>query len=345
MTPCLAALKSWRPDIEITVLSEPLAAPVLDGHPLVDNLIITGKTLSSRARLTGRLRRARFDVAFNLHGGSTAAILAKLSGAAYTVGYRDYRCSWMLTSRAPAPDLILGRTTLHSVEQQLALIHWAGVPWPATRPQLSVAESKEATTAVRKKLKQAVGLSGESPNGGFAVVAPAAAFESKRWTAAGFASVADHLSARWNLPSVIIAGPGQENLAQEVSAKTRSNALVLSGLSLKELMALIALARVFVGNDGGPMHIAAAAGRPTAAVFGSSNANVWHPWTDSPYAVVKSSAQIERRKDTNVASTSEAAEFAIRRIPVNEVIAAVDEVLELERVRQPIRRQLLESRG
>lgn len=331
MTPCLAALKSWRHDIEITVLSEPLAAPVLDGHPLVDNLIITGKSLSSRARLIGRLRGERFDVAFNMHGGSTAAILAKLSGARHTVGYRDYRCSWMLTARAPAPDRILGRTLLHSVEQQLALIHWSGVPWPASRPRLSIAESGEAFAAVRGKLKQAAGLSGangEGLHGSFAIIAPAAAFESKRWTAEGFASVADHLSERWNLPSIIIAGPGQEPLAQKVNAMMRSKAFVMVGLSLKELVALIGLARVFVGNDGGPMHIAAAAGRPIASVFGSSNANVWHPWTDSPYKIVKSGAQTERRKDTNAASTTEETEFAIRRVPVDEVIAAVDEVLE-----------------
>ena len=328
MTPCLAALKSWRPDIEITVLSEPLAAPVLDGHPLVDNLIISEKSFTSRARLVGRLRRERFDVAFNMHGGSTAAILAKLSGARHTVGYKDYRSSWMLAARAPAPDRILGRTILHSVEQQLALIHWSGVPWPASRPRLSLAESREATVSVREKLKQAISPS-RANAGDFAIIAPAAAFESKRWTAEGFASVADHLSERWNLPSVIIAGPGQEHLAEVVSALVRSRACVLVGLSLKELIALIELARVFVGNDGGPMHIAAAAGRPITSVFGSSNANVWHPWTDSPYKIVKAGAQTESRKDSNVARTSEESEFAIRRIPVAEVIAAVDEVLEL----------------
>lgn len=319
MTPCLAALKSWRPDIEITVLSEPLAAAVLDGHPLVDNLVLSEKSLSSRSRLVGRLRRERFDVAFNMHGGSTAAIIARLSGASCTVGYKDYRSSRMLTARAPAPDLILGRTRLHSVEQQLALIHWSGVPWPRSRPRLSLAESKEATASVREKLKQAGHLSGN-----FAILAPAAAFESKRWTAEGFAGVADHLSERWNLPSVITAGPGQQHLAEEVSALMRSRASVFAELSLKELIALIGLARVFVGNDGGPMHIAAAAGRPIASVFGSSNANVWHPWTDAPYEIVKSVEQPEGRKDTS----SEESEFAIRRIPVAEVIAAVDKVLE-----------------
>lgn len=332
MTPCLAALKSWRPGIEITVLSEPLSAPVLDGHPLVDRLIISERSLSSRSRLISRLRRERFDVAFNMHGGSTATMLARLSGAGHTVGYGAYSCSWMLTARAPAPDLILGRTRLHSVEQQLALVHWSGVPWPPSRPQLSIAPSREAELSLREKLKQVAGLSfagGESLLGNFAIIAPAAAFESKRWKADGFASVADHLSERWNLPSVIIAGPGQEHLAQEVTAMMRSNACVLVGLSLKELIALIGLARVFVGNDGGPMHIAAAMCRPIASVFGSSNANVWHPWTDSPYSIVKIGSESgETHKDTNAASTSEESEFAIRRISVGEVIAAVDEVLE-----------------
>src|ERR1044072_2204368 len=96
MTPCLAALKSWRPDIEITVLSEPLAAPVLDGHALLDNIIIIDKALSSRAPLVGRLRRERFDAAFNMHGGSTAAVLAKLSGAPYTAGGREFFSSWVV---------------------------------------------------------------------------------------------------------------------------------------------------------------------------------------------------------------------------------------------------------
>jgi ADP-heptose:LPS heptosyltransferase len=324
MTPSLAALKSWRPDIEITVLSEPLSAPVLDGHPLVDNLIITERTLSSRSRLINRLRRERFDVAFNMHGGSTATILARLSGARHTLGYGAYGCSWMLSARAPAPDSILGRTLLHSVEQQLALFHWSGVPWPPSRPQLSIASSKEAELSVREKLKRAC------MTGDFAIIAPAASFESKRWTADGFAGVTDHLSERWNLPSVIIAGPGQEHLAQEVTARMRSNACVLVGLSLKELIALIGLARVFVGNDGGPMHIAAALCRPIASVFGSSNANVWHPWTDSPYSIVKNGSESGKpHKDTNAASTSEESEFAIRRISIGEVIAAVDEVLEL----------------
>src|SRR5258708_5689932 len=140
MTPCLTALKSMRPDLKIAVVSEPLSAPLLAAHPLVDDLIVSEKSLTSRARLLSRLRRQRFDVAFNMHGGTTATWLARLSGGGCTIGYKGYRHSRLFDLRAPDPDAILGRKEVHSVEQQLALLHWSGVPWPAN-PRLVLAAS------------------------------------------------------------------------------------------------------------------------------------------------------------------------------------------------------------
>jgi heptosyltransferase III len=340
MTPCLAALKAMRADLEITVVSEPLAAPLLEDHPLVDRLIIARKSLASRARLAGQLRRERYDVAFNLHGGTTATWLARFAGAKLTVGYKDHRHSQRLDLRAPNAEVILGRKQLHTVEQQLALVHWAGVPWPDERPRLSVTVSDHAVRGVREKLNAAcaaqIGKQGfidDMACGHFAVVAPAAAFESKRWPAAGFAEVARHLRDHWRLPSVVVAGPGQEQLASNVAAQ--ANAVALGGLTLKELLALINLSRAFVGNDSGPMHMAAALRRPLVAVFGSSNPAVWHPWTDSPYQIVGGRGPGARRqndparwqKDTNTPGTD--GDFAIRRLPAREVIAAVDDVLKL----------------
>src|SRR5262245_8525739 len=78
MTPCLGAIKSWRPESQITVVSEPLAAPLLEDHQLVDRLVTTGTSISSRIHLVRELRRQHFDVAFNLHGGTTATIIAAL---------------------------------------------------------------------------------------------------------------------------------------------------------------------------------------------------------------------------------------------------------------------------
>lgn len=312
MTPCLAALKSWHPNIQITVLSEPLAAPLLEDHPLVDDLIITENSITSRARLIAQLRDRGFDVAFNMHGGPTGAMLARLSGAKRSVGYRGLPLSWLLSGRAPAPDVILGRPRIHSVEQQLALLNWAGLPWPAFRPQLSLALSSEAKLRVTEKLR-ALGISERI--GDFACIVPGGATESKRWTTEGFAAVADHLIERWSLPSLVIAGPGQQELAREVAATTRVRSAVVDRLSLKELVALLGMARVFIGNDGGPMHIAAALGPPIVSVWGSSDPTVWHPWTGAPYRIVEGG--------------SRARDGAIKEIPVSEVIEAVEEVLEL----------------
>ncbi|MEK6410847.1 MAG: glycosyltransferase family 9 protein [Acidobacteriota bacterium] len=319
MTPCLTALKEWRPNLEIAVMLEPLAAPLLEDHPLVDKLIIARKSVASRVSVIARLRRARFDVAFNMHGGSTSAILARLSGAKHSIGYRGLPLSRLLTDRPPSPDVVLERSRIHSSEQQLALLKWSGVPWPASRPRSSLVVSADARARVRERLQAAcdAGWNGAG-GGGFACIVPGAAFESKMWTAEGFARVADHLTERWSLPSVVVAGPGQERLAREVASAANAKTTVLAGLGLKELVALLETARLFVGNDSGPMHIAAALECPVVAVFGSSNPDVWHPWTGAAYRVLGG----ERgTADSNVRGS-------IDTVRVSEVIAAVDEVLQ-----------------
>ncbi|PYT04907.1 MAG: hypothetical protein DMF60_13795, partial [Acidobacteria bacterium] len=103
MTPCLQALNDWQPSVEISVVTEPPAAPVLEGHSLVDQLFVTGNGLSSRLSLAARLRSQAFDIAFNLHGGSTAMLLTAMSGAKHTFGFRGQRGSWLLAERAPGP--------------------------------------------------------------------------------------------------------------------------------------------------------------------------------------------------------------------------------------------------
>jgi ADP-heptose:LPS heptosyltransferase len=319
MTPCLQALREWQPALEIGVAVETLAESVLEGHPLVERLFVTGSSLASRARVVARLRRERFDIAFNLHGGTTAMLLTAFSGAAHTVGYRDQRASSLLNVRAPAPDVILRRKRVHSVEQQLALMHWTGVPLPE-HPRLSLEIRIEAAAEVRTKLIRA-GFSAASVTGArFAIIAPGAAFESKRWSARRFASVIDHLGSSWQLQSIVIAGPGQQKLASEVAALSQSDPCVLSDISLAEFKALVGIfGCVFVGNDSGPMHIAAAFGCPVVAVFGSSDPGVWHPWTSAPYRVLGG----ERGKpDSDVRGS-------IDSVEVNEVVSAVDEVMKL----------------
>jgi ADP-heptose:LPS heptosyltransferase len=342
MTPCLSALKTWRPDIETTVLLEDIAAPLLNGHDLVDRLILSPRTSIQKFGLIRELRSNNFDIAFNLHGGTTGAIIAALSGARYTVGYAGYRWSRLLTARAPAPDVVLGKTVIHSVEQQLALLKWAGVPWPESIvPRLSVCG--QARASIKERLALLGMLQPGSDGAGYAVVSPAASAASKRWGTRSFALVAQHLYDFWRLKSLIIAGKGEEHIAQQVAADAGDCARVLSGLTLSELVALISEATAFVGNDSGPMHIAAARRTPMVAIFGSSNLNVWRPWSRGPSRVLSpatvravgklqstQSSFPERDRENSGAfeGASKGESLPIDSVQVGDVIKAMDEVME-----------------
>ena len=322
MTPCLEALNDSQPAVEISVVTEPLAAPVLEGHPLVEQLFVSSDSAFARLSLVSHLRRHRFDVAFDLHGGTTARLLTAMSGARYTVGYRGRPGSWLLSERAPDPNVILGRRLVHSVEQQLALLKWTGVP-PTGQPRLSLAVDSASAASLRSKLTTPA-IPGNLASDRFAIVAPGAAFESKRWSGRCFASLIDHLAGRWQIESIVIAGPGQEQLAREVAEASRSGATVLSQITVGELKALVQIfGRVFVGNDSGPMHIAAAFGCPIVAVFGSSNPDVWHPWTTTPYRVLGGERGVP---DSGVRG-------AIDRVETEQAIVALDDVLEAAAVR------------
>lgn len=315
MTPCLTALKKCRSSTKIAVVSEPLAAPLLEHHPLVDELFVTEADARARARLLLQLRRRRFAVAFNLHGGTTATLITRFSGAEWTIGYAGYRGSGMLRLSPPAPDVLLGKTAIHSVEQQLALLQYAGVPMPE-----SICLHLTVSEAAKRSVIERLNAAQINLETGFALISPAAAFASKQWAENHFAQIIDHIAGVWKLPSVIIAGRGEEEIARRVASFVRHQPHIISGLNLKELAALISLSSLFVGNDSGPMHIAAAFVRPLVVIFGSSNPTVWHPWTTAPHRVVQGAEEAS-------------AETRIATIPVAEVAVAVDEVMQENRNR------------
>src|SRR6266542_3757348 len=108
-TPSLYALKRFLPQARIDVLLEDWVAPVLDGFQSVDNIITIkrGRT-SSRARIVRQLRSTRYDVAYNLHGGTTATLLTRASGARHRVGYASYQYSRLHNHLSPPSSLLWG---------------------------------------------------------------------------------------------------------------------------------------------------------------------------------------------------------------------------------------------
>ncbi|HEX8069139.1 MAG TPA: glycosyltransferase family 9 protein [Pyrinomonadaceae bacterium] len=319
-TPALDALRRFLPDARIDLLLEDWVAPLLAGFDAVDE-IITVAPGSTRARINvaRRLRAARYDVAYNLHGGTTATLLVRASGARYRVGYADYQYGFLYNHLAPPSAELWQKPQTHSAEQQLALVGWTGVP-VTDRPPARLVVTPAADASVGAKLR-AAGHAGAQP---FALVHPAAAFDSKQWAAENFARVVEHLAAR-GLNAVAVAAPHERQVLARLRELTNTRLVTCDDLALPELVALAARARLFVGNDSGVAHIAAAVGTPAVVVFGSSNVAHWHPWTRAPWAVVREEMPCAPCPGYTCAEFAEAQ--CIRRVTVARVVAAVESVL------------------
>lgn len=319
-TPSLIALRRFLPAAQIDILLEDWVAPVLEQFPHVDNVITLERgSTAARIQVAREIRATRYDVVYNLHGGTTATLLTRATGAKHRVGFSHYQYSRLHNHLAPSPLLVWGVTKAHSVEQQLALLGWTGVPVsdkPAT--QLTVTEA--ASTKISERLKAA----GIDEATAFAMIHPAAAFATKQWAAENFARVVEEL-ARRGIVSVALGSAREAGVVAALEKETTATVVGLTDLSLPEVAALAARARLFVGNDSGIAHIAAAVKAPAVVIFGSSNVAHWRPWSSVPAEVVLE--EMECQPCHGYFCEKFEQPECILRVPVQRVTAAIDRIL------------------
>jgi len=317
-TPSLFALKRFLPNTQVDILVEDWVAPVLDNHPHVDNVITLERGgFMTRARVARELRAANYDVVYNLHGGTTATFLTRATGARHRVGFKSYQYGQLHNHQAPSPLLLWQQKKTHSVEQQLALLGWTGIP-VTDRPRTTLGISPKAAETVERLLDEAE-LSGQK----FALIHPAAAFATKQWAVENFARVVEFLAER-GITSVAIAAPNEQALLEQLRSET-SVKVVTFAVSLPEVTALAARSQLFAGNDSGIAHIAAAVGTPSVVVFGSSNIAHWRPWNSGPAEVVFE--EMPCQPCHGYFCEQFAQPECILRVPVVRVTAAIERLL------------------
>jgi ADP-heptose:LPS heptosyltransferase len=313
-TPSLIALRRFLPNGQIDILLEEWVAPVLDGFDAVDNVLIVGKTLGERLEMARELRRSRYDVAFNLHGGSTATLLVRASGARHRVGTANYQYSFLYNHLLSSSSEFWGRGQTHSAEQQLAVLGSVGVP-VADRPKSRLAVTDNGRT------ERITGLQKRGP---YAVIHPTTAFFTKRWPVENFARTVEFLAVRGLTAVAIASKPEAETLAQ-LTRLTATPITTFDDLTLPEITALTSEAAIFVGNDSGMAHIAGAVNTPAVVIFGSSNRDHWRPWTGAPNEVVYEPFACQPCPGYRCEVFGDAR--CIRNVPAEAVMAAIDRVL------------------
>jgi heptosyltransferase III len=264
-TPALDILKRSRPDLHLAVVVEDRFRAVFEGNPDIQALLHPAWR---------ELRAWRPELCLNLHGGSASTRLAALSGARWRAGFQHYRGQFLYNVRIPRAQEILGEErTVHTAEHLASAMFYLG----ASRTEIP-----------RARLFAAARPAGKP----YAVIHPVAAEPGKTWHASGFLHAARYCKETLDLDPVFIAGPGEDlTLFREYRS--------VAGAPLGEIKSLLRGAAMFLGNDSGPAHMAAAFGIPVVVVFGSSDAAIWHPWRTAS-EVVQGAAGIQSIPDRQV---------------------------------------------
>ncbi len=271
--PALAAAREGLgAGAEISWVVERAAAEILRDNPLVDRLIVidtkalrrwpvSGETLSATRRQLRRLRASAFDLTIDFQGLVKSAFIARLSGAPRRYGFAREQL------REPASRLLLTDTVAvpartHVIRKNLALVAGAlGVEVSNDAADFSfpihidIEHEREAAAT-------------HTVHDQFVILNPGGNWPTKLWDAQRFGALADEVYARLGLRSLVTYGPGEEALAAIIERTSQTGAARAVSLSLRGFYALARRARVYVGGDTGPTHLAIAAGAPIVGLFG-----------------------------------------------------------------------------
>jgi heptosyltransferase III len=247
-TPALDILKRFRSDLHIAIFVEDRFREIFEGNPDLDEI--------HRPDLPA-LRRFRPQLCLNLHGGTRSAWMTELSGARYRAGFGHYRQQFVYNVRIPRAQEILGVSRkVHTAEHLASAMFFLGAPI------VEIPRARLVPPSVPDR-----------PPIPVAILHPLASSPEKTWPTAHFLDVADHLKQA-GLEPVFIGGPGDD-----LSPFNRFR--TVQGAPLWQIKLLLAAASIFIGNDSGPAHMAAAFGLPTVVVFSTSDPEIWGPWRTS----------------------------------------------------------------
>jgi ADP-heptose:LPS heptosyltransferase len=256
-TPALDILKRCRGDLRVAVVVEDRFRAIFEDNPDVDAIM--------RPEL-GALRKWNPLLCLNLHGGSRSAWMTAGSGARYRAGFGHYRHQFVYNVRIPRAQEILGvPRTVHTAEHLASAMFYLGAPiTEIPRAKLRGAGTRACHLGTPADT-QTLGTSRAT-----AAIHPVAATPEKTWRADGFLAVAEYLKES-GLEPVFIGGAG-DDLSPFRGYRT------IAGAPLSEIKTLLSTASLFVGNDSGPAHMAAAFGVPQVVIFGNSDPAIWGPW-------------------------------------------------------------------
>ena len=269
--PAAAAIRRAFPHASIDWLVDVRHREALDLVPVLNRSIpVDTGSVASIASAVREMRRSEYDVAVDLQGLLKSAVLSRLSGAARVVGFP----AELLRERAARVFYTeaSGEAMPHVIDKNLSALKALGIRMPEVEFPL-----EDRNPAAAQQARTSLGLAQGEP---FAIINPGAAWPNKRWPPVYFAEVARGLAERHGLRSIVLWGPGEEQLAQTIVTAADGVSAVGPRTTVADLVSLAKRASLMISGDTGPMHIAAACGTPLVGIFGPTDAQRNGPWAE-----------------------------------------------------------------
>jgi len=273
-TPALKAIKQALPRSRLVVLASPSNHALLLHNPYVDEVFVydQAKGLGNGIRVMKELRAYDFDLAVDPYPDYElrTAVIAFLSGARKRVGYASYGREVLFTLRAPRVE-----DNQHFVDITLGVLKPLGIHAEDRTPEvfLTHEERQWARTWLKEK-----GAWGEQIVG----IHPGGHYESQRWLPENYAELMGKLQEwrRRRVALILFGAPGEELLIKKICSMVTGEVVTFLEGDIRRFAALLSYCSVFIGNNSGPLHVAAGLGIPTISFMGPTNKARWMPIGD-----------------------------------------------------------------
>jgi heptosyltransferase-2 len=268
-TPAVRAIRKNFPDAKISILTKPWVAPVFSNSPYVDNLLIYDKAekhkgLAGKMQLAKDLKQYGFDAAILLQNAFEASLVTFFAAIPCRIGYNTDARGFLLTHSVPCTPQI---KKMHQTGYYLGILQGIGMETDGLGLDLVVNkkyQKRAAEILEEHGISRADRLVGINPSATFG--------PAKQWFPERYAALSDKIHEIFGARILLFGGPGDRELGRKISKMMKYPQVDLSGKTdLGEAIALISMCNLFITNDSGLMHVAAALDIPLIAIFGSTN--------------------------------------------------------------------------
>ncbi len=265
-TPVLKNLHAAFPHLQIDFLCETFASDVVTGNPALRNVITFHKKHDSTLSIIRNIRKRKYDVVIDLFANPRTAMITRWSGAPHRIGFPFRGRAYAYTILVPPRG-----GEVHNVDFNLDVLRHCQVAVSDQNPFFPLnndavkkaSEWYEGSGLVNKKV---VGI---NPSGGW---------YTKKWSAEGYARLADRIADAPDTSVLFFWGPGENEDVENIRSMMKHQSHIIPKTTLKEMGAFLGRCSYVVSNDSGPMHIAASLGVPTLGIYGPTNPHLQGPF-------------------------------------------------------------------